>query len=131
MHADEVPDDFELAYACLFCGNEVDEGADDFCQLNFEARGGVGWFTCHVGCLRAAAHDSERFPAIETLAEPPPGYEPPARELLAAWGELADVLAQIQHAELADVDEVRSLLRAIEDAAVSHGVVIEHEPPRE
>jgi hypothetical protein len=26
-------DDFELAYACLFCGEEVAEDASDFCEL--------------------------------------------------------------------------------------------------
>ena len=68
---------------------------------------------------------------IETPAEPPPGYEPPDPDYLAAWDELAEVLAQINDAELEDADEVRALLRAVEEAAVNSGVVIEHESPDE
>jgi hypothetical protein len=120
--------DFEIGYLCLFCGREVAEDAADFCELNFSTVAGFGTFTCHVGCLRERAHEPENFPDIETPREPPPGYQPPPQELVAAWDELEEVLGQISEAELDDADQVRSVMRAIEDAAIKHGVVIEHEP---
>ena len=49
-------------------------------------------------------------------------------EYLTAWEKLDDVLGQLHEAELDDVEQVRSLARAVEDAAVQHGVAIEHEP---
>jgi hypothetical protein len=119
--------DVEIGYACLFCGEQLAESGVDFCQITVEARGGYAAFTAHTGCLRGAAHDPDHFPDLETPAEPPPGYEPPSQELLEAWDDLAEVLAQLHHAELEPPEQVRSLMRAVQEAAARHGVDTEGE----
>jgi hypothetical protein len=119
--------DFEIGYACLFCGEQIAESGLDFCQITVEARGGYAAFTAHTSCLRRAAYDPDHFPDIETPAEPPPGYEPPSQEFLDAWDDLAEVLAQLHHADLENAEQVRSLMQAVQEAATRHGVDIEVE----
>jgi hypothetical protein len=120
-------DDFELAYACLFCGHAVDEEAPDFCELDFTTGAGFGTFTCHVGCLRERSHDPESFPDIETPGEAAAGSAPPDPALLAAWDELAHALGHIHGADLEDAQTVRSLTDAITAVATRYGIEIEHD----
>ena len=128
MDEERTRDDFELGFLCLFCGGEVKERAADFCELTAETGAGLAVFVCHAGCLRERAHAPERFPDLEApVDDDRPRRELPDGDYLAAWERLDDVLGQLHEAELDDVDQVRSLVRAVEDAAVQHGVAIEHD----
>jgi hypothetical protein len=115
-------DDVELV--CLFCGEDVDEDAAGFCQLDFTATAGFGTFVCHVGCLRERAHDPEEFPELE--ADEGDDLPPPDPALVDAWEDLIHVLGHVQDAELADPAAVTALARAVEAAAAEHGVDIVH-----
>jgi hypothetical protein len=119
--------DFDIGFLCLFCGDEVLESAPDFCTLNFTTGRGWGTFTCHVGCLRERAHEPENFPDIEGDTDEGGEEHDEDPALVAAWTELAETLSQLDFAELGDADEVRSLTKALDEAARRHGVTIEHD----
>src|SRR3954471_3811263 len=117
-------DEDELELGCLFCGLAVEEGARDFCQLDFTTGAGYGTFVCHTGCLRERAHDPEAFPEIEA-PEHVDGPEP-APALVEAWHDLVHVLGHVQEADLGEPAEVTRLARAIEALARDFGVDMEH-----
>lgn len=120
--------DFEIGFLCLFCGQLIAEDAPDFAQLDVTVDAGFASFTCHVGCLRAGAHDPGIFPDLETRAERPAGYAEPEPDVLRAWAEFAELLGQLHEAELDSAADVRSLASAVTEAAERHGVVIEPLP---
>lgn len=99
----------EISYACVFCGRPIDSDAHDSCDLTASATGGVANFWAHVSCFRDAAHDREHFPDLLTVATPPNGYEPPSAELVLAWDELDEALAEIRGADL-DLEQTRALI---------------------
>jgi hypothetical protein len=119
----DVDDDLELV--CLFCGEDLDEDARDFCQLDFTAAAGYGTFVCHAGCLRERAHDPDDFPDL-AAPEGEDDLPPPDPALVAAWEDLIHVLGHVQDAELVDPAAVTALARSVEAAAAEHGVQIGH-----
>jgi hypothetical protein len=82
----------------------------------------------HVRCLRERAHDPEIFPDLETPATRPPDYVEPDPDLLRAWDEFAEVLGQLHEAELDKPEQVRTLAKAVMEAAARNGVEIEPLP---
>ena len=117
--------DFEIGFLCLFCGQLIAEDGPDFAQVDVTVDAGFASFTCHVGCLRAGAHDQSIFPDLESRAERPAGYVEPSPDVVRAWAEFAEVLDQLHEAELDSAEDVRSLASAVTEAAERHGVVIE------
>jgi hypothetical protein len=90
--------EFELSFACLFCGREVAEDSPEGCELTAASAAGFAAFSAHIDCLRAASHDPEVFPDLVTRAEAPHD-DPFSTEDRQAWAELDEVLAEIEQAE--------------------------------
>ena len=80
-----MDDDFEIAYACVFCAQPIAEDqVNGSLQLNL-SNGGVGWYQCHAKCFEDAAHDPID---ITTPAERPSHIPPPDPQQVAAVDRL-------------------------------------------